>query len=326
MMKLTVKQIKHVLTIDIDTTQHVDVKKLDGFVFTCITAATDALTTIVPPGFSEFERDHLKLMIQGMRHSHRAIRNLLKESASENGTDPIAVDALAIARLQLEALFSLCFMLQDSANVRLFLKYGWKKKYVRFLLDKEERENLPRFHEYFNKTALPFLEELRKMSSVTEEEKLTIEHEEIGTPLPAGFVAVKIGRFPTPGGVIQKITNPDQKSMLERLYPDYEYLCSFAHGDAESSLFRTVLDSRLPFQKKLGVSEVEDFFQRQVAETPLTYSVLSAVQVATEVAALYPANIELLAKVTEAWNWLIKGTLSASAVWERRAKKILPLF
>jgi hypothetical protein len=163
------------------------------------------------------------------------------------------------------------------------------------------------------------------MCGVSIDEKLTIEHDEIGAPVPAGFIPVRIGRFPTPGAVIRKITNPDQKSMLERLYPDYEYLCSFAHGDAESSLFRTVLDSRLPFQKTLSSGELEDFFQRQVAETPLIYSVVSAVQVATEVAALYPRDVELLARVTEAWIWLLKGTLYATPVWERRAKKILPL-
>ncbi|HYL93773.1 MAG TPA: hypothetical protein VEW69_11535 [Alphaproteobacteria bacterium] len=319
-MKLTVNKIKHVLTTDIDTTQHAHVKELDGFVFTCISSAAAALGTAAPPGFTNFERDHLQLVVNGMRHSHRSIRNLLL-----GGPDPSAVDALAIARLQLETLYSLCFMLQDAANVRLFLKYGWKKKYVRFLLDREERRNLPRFDEYFSKTAAPFIEELRKRSGVTTEEKLTIEQEQIGTPVPAGFVPVPIERFPTPRAVIRAIRNSDQKDMLERLYPDYEYLCSFAHGDTESSLFRTILDSRLPFKNMLGSGQVEDFFQRQVAETPLTYSIISAVQVATEVAAIYPANVELLAKVTEAWNWLIKGTLYASPVWERRAKKILPL-
>jgi hypothetical protein len=324
-MKLTVDKIKHVLTTDIDPTQHADVQKLDGFIFTCISSAIAALESSPPPGFTDFERDHLKLMISGMRHSHRSIRNLLLGAAQKGGAEPSAVDALAIARLQLETLYTLCFMLQDAANVRLFLKYGWKKKYVRFLLDREERRNLPRFNEYFNTTAVSFIEALRAMSGVTADEKLTIEHDEIGAPVPAGFIAARIGRFPAPGGVIQKITNPDQKSMLERLYPDYEYLCSFAHGDAESSLFRTVLDSRLPFQKRLSSGQLEDFFQRQVAETPLIYSVVSGVQVATEVAALYPGNVELLAKVTEAWMWLLKGTLYATPVWERRAKKILPL-
>lgn len=319
-MKLTVSNIKHVLTVDIDPNQKVDVQKLDSLVFTCIAAAVDALEDAGPPGFNAFERNHLKLTISGMRHSHISIRNLLKA-----GAVPSAVDALGIARLQLETLFSICFLLQDPANVRLLLKSGWKKKYTRFLLDREEHVNLKRFNEYFNKTALPFIEELRKMAGVTDDEKITIEHEELGTPLPAGVALAKIEKFPTPAAVISKIKNPDQKSMLERLYPDYQYLCSFVHGDSEVTLFKTALDKRSPYQKTLTSDAIEDFFQRQVAELPVMFSVISSVQVATEVAAFYPGKVELLAKVTEAWNWLVQGTLFASPVWERRAKKLLPL-
>ena len=56
MAKLTVSKIKHVLTADIDITQGYDVKVLDGYVNTCITAAQNALQSAVPPGFSDFHR------------------------------------------------------------------------------------------------------------------------------------------------------------------------------------------------------------------------------------------------------------------------------
>jgi hypothetical protein len=56
---------------------------------------------------------------------------------------------------------------------------------------------------------------------------------------------------------------------------------------------------------------------------PLIYSALSMVQAATEIAAIYPTNVELLAKVTSAWTRLLEWTLSAAPIYEIRAKTIL---
>ncbi len=145
-MKRTVRSIKHVLrqNADIDPTEVVDVRTIDALIFGCNMAAQDAIASAVPGGFTEFERDHLKFLIDGQRHGHITIRRLLQGEQSAS-----AVDALPIARLQLEVLYSLCFMLQDAQNLRTFLKNGWKKKYVRFLLQREEQAQLPRFAEYF---------------------------------------------------------------------------------------------------------------------------------------------------------------------------------
>ena len=44
-----------------------------------------------------------------------------------------AVDALALAKLQIEALYSFCFLLQDGKHMQLFLKSAWKTKYPGFI-------------------------------------------------------------------------------------------------------------------------------------------------------------------------------------------------
>jgi hypothetical protein len=69
----------------------------------------------------------------------------------------------------------------------------------------------------------------------------------------------------------------------------------------------------------------EDFYQRLVLEPSVTYSFLCSVQVATEVAAHYPGDVELAVKVSEAWTLLLKFNLLAIPVWELRAKDILPI-
>jgi hypothetical protein len=234
------------------------------------------------------------------------------------------VDALAIARLQLETLYSFCFMLQDAGNVRLFLKNAWKAKYIQFLLAGEERAQLPRFHGYLTATAVPLIDWSRILSSVTDEEKRTIEVEELGLAPAPGFTPARIENFPTPMGVIKRINAPSQKRMLERLYPEYQFLCSFAHPAPEATLFRTVCDSRSPFQGLFSSAQWQEFYRRQIVAPAIMDNTIAAVEVATEVAAICPADLDLLAKVTEAWSFLVSVSLLARTVWEIRAKNIWP--
>lgn len=70
--------------------------------------------------------------------------------------DPSAIDALAIARLQLEALYTFCYLQQDPAKCSLVPEPAWKKN-IRFLLHQEEQANLPRFQTYFVSKAAPYL-------------------------------------------------------------------------------------------------------------------------------------------------------------------------
>jgi hypothetical protein len=69
--------------------------------------------------------------------------------------------------------------------------------------------------------------------------------------------AAPLARFPTPGKVSDKITNPDKKRMLERLNVEYGYLCSFAHVLAEAKLLKGVFDARSTHRKDAGASEAD---------------------------------------------------------------------
>jgi hypothetical protein len=320
MSKLPVHKIKHVLNDDIDTTQQVDVNDIDLHVYRCIEAAKDALRSSLPSGYSEFERDQLLNVVDGLRHSHASIRKLLSGKQS-----PMAVDALAISRLQLETLYNFCFLVQSPENVRLFLKNGWKKKYVRFLLEREECVNLPRFENFLQILSQPALDGLQRLSSVSDEERRTIEMDELGPPFGPMPTRVIIGNFPTPMKVIEKLDSAPQGRMLKRLYPEYQFLCSFAHGDSESILLRIVSNDRSVASQVMSTGEIKDVYQRQVLEPPVVYSALSSIQVATEVAAMYPNEIELLAKLAKAWMFLLKAQLLARPIWDLRAKHVLPV-
>ena len=110
-----------------------------------------------------------------------------------------------------------------------------------------------------------------------------------------------------------------------RLYPEYQFLCSFAHGDSESTVFRAVSDPRSPLQSVFPSTQVKDFYQRQILETPIIHSAIAAVQAATEIAAIYSSHIELLVAATKAWTALTRLNLLAVPVWEIGAKNILPV-
>jgi hypothetical protein len=139
---------------------------------------------------------------------------------------------LTLARTQLEGLYHFCLMLESPNFIDLYLKDGWKKRYVDFLLQREEMKNLPRFDDFNNVLGPQFLEEGAQHYRVTDAERRTIEQKQLGTPLPAGVKPAQIGSFPTPGRAITRMNRGDRRRMLERLYPDYVDLSSFTHGFA----------------------------------------------------------------------------------------------
>ena len=315
-----VKDVARPQTIDIDVSARYDVREADSIIFSCVAAAQGALNSAPPVSFSEFERDQVVNAIAGLSHSHRSIRMLL------GGTQgPWAVDALAIARLQLETLYNLCFLLQSPENVRLFLKASWKKKYTRFLLQRAETIRFPRFAEFTQDTGPETLEKLRGACFVTEDERRTINDDQLGPPFGPTARRVEILNFPTPFKVIERLPPGTQQELLKRLYFEYQFLCSFAHGDAEASNFRAISDTRSVARNIMAPEKIADFYQRQVLEPPIAYSALSSLQAATEIAALYPNDVELMVKVSHGWATLLKYNHLAAPMWEIRSKGLVPL-
>ncbi|MFY9853150.1 MAG: hypothetical protein WAK26_04640 [Terracidiphilus sp.] len=313
-----VRLIKHVIANDVDVSHSVDVKDIDSHLFACIFAAKDALEGGPLMGFPDVEKAHLWNLIECLAQAHPSIRKLLQGEQSAS-----AVDALAIARLQVESVYTVCYLLQGPENVRLFLKNSWKKKYIRFLLHREEHVNLARFDDYYKIKGADLIDKLQGASFVTDAERRTIDYEQLGFPFGPRPQLAHIPLFPTPGKTIPLITDSNRRRMLERMYPEYEFLCSFAHGDAESVFFRSATDPRSRFRGLFTAGEMEKFYQEAVLEPPVMYSVLSAVQVATEIASIYPTNVELHATVAMAWTLLTNMSLHCVPAWEIRAKRVL---
>ena len=253
-----------------------------------------------------------------MRFTHVTIRNLIAEGPKT----PACVDALALTRLQLETLYSICLITQDPTAAADYVKNFWKDNYVRFLLARQECKNLPRFQAYINNQGCAVLSQLQQASGVTDAEKASVEFEELGTPLPAGMSQVKIKRFPQPMGVIEAVVDPDRKRMLMRLYPEYRRLCAFAHGSAQSSMFKTAFWERSPLQRLIPESNRQNVFEKELVDA-IFYSAFSVVQCTCELTPLYPSDVELKRAAIEAWNLVIDSHLLGHVIWDIRTKALL---
>jgi hypothetical protein len=211
-MAVTVASCAYRHVADIDENAVADPKELASLTDVCIAVATTVLGT-PHKNYGDLQRGSVANLLTAMQSAHRNIQKLLSED------EPGSVDALALARLQLETLYAICLMLQDPEYVNCYLREGWSKQYEQFLLVREEYKGLPRFDEYLR--GLPAkLTVLRNLLGITVAQQMTLDRNQLGVPLPAGVAEQSIPHFPTPGRAIPKITSPERKRMLERLYPE----------------------------------------------------------------------------------------------------------
>ena len=164
---------------------------------------------------------------------------------------------------------------------------------------------------------------LQNDCGITEEQRRTVDFDELGTPLPAGMSWVQIERFPTPGGIIDKIPPGSKQKMLMRLYPEYQHLSSFAHGLAEASFLRGMFDRRSGWPDLFTSGQKEETFNKLVVSAAVSLSFLCIIQSCAELTTLYPNNIELRAGVAAAWEYPASGYLIGMAVWGLRTKCLL---
>ena len=294
--------------------------KLAECVDLCVVRAISALEKGTAH-YTKKQTDQLSDVFKSLKSTHRTIRRLLKEFTHD---DPESVDALSLLRLQYEGLFIICLMLEGPGYVDLYTHDYWKKSYVDYLLVREERGTLPSEQDYLA-NALPNLINLRNYFGLTEAHQATVDVEELGTPLPGGMTAQKIERFPTPGKIPERITNPDKKRMLERLSFKYSQLCSFSHVLGKANLFKGIFDKRFVHRNdgRLHDHEVQDKYQSLVVTPANVESCLCVLQAATELTTLFPNEIELAEVVVRTWNLIADAGHLSRMIWTVRSAKVL---
>lgn len=316
-MALRISQVAYRHTTDLDLTKTFKSKEWDRVGNVCVVRATNALTKDIA-GYTKEQRDHLGDMFNAMSATNRSIRRLLEPGFE----DPSTVDALALARLQLECLYALCLMFEDAQYVDHYTQDYWKKQYVSYLLAREEVMALPRLLDFVSNTPVELIQ-LGLHFGVTMAQIATVELQELGKPLPPGVSHQAIPKFPTPGGVIPLIPQGDKRRMLERLHQKYVELCSFAHGLGRSNLLRIIFDSRSPHNKFASDADKEQKFQYEVTGECYTMSFLSIAQATAELTLRYPGEVDLSVAASDAWDQLRQVSFVPKAVWELRTRALL---
>jgi hypothetical protein len=321
--KLTsVKNAHYVHTENIDAgSTRAGGDQWEALVNICIKAAEVALDH-PPAGYSIWQRNSLVDVFTSMRATHRAIRVLLKLG----DTHPGSVDALVLARLQLEALYNLCLMFEGSEHVTRFQHEAWMREYTRWLLYREELKNINR-HRPEVDAEHPRIMFLMNLWGITNEQRLTIEFKELEVDAPTGFVPQPIKPFPTPGQLIELIPEGPKRQMLIRMYPEYQDLCTYAHGRPLAGFGKGVFDDRSParsdFIKVHGEKYITDLFHQEVLGPAQIFSLISIAQATAELTQLYPSHLELQAASTRAWNELHGTNFMVNAVWHIRTKALI---
>lgn len=314
----TVASCGYVHTEDVDPDERINAAVVNDAMELAIKRAVAALETPTN-GYTDFQRRNLQIVFQSMLSTHGLIRKVL----GAGWQNPESIDALALARVPLEGLYTLCLMFESPSWIDVYLQDGWKKQYVRLLLECHEVQNLGRFQEFCKKTAPRNLDAVRQLLGISDAQVATINKEELGSPMPTGLADKKIERFPTPSGVINKLPAGDKRRLLERLYAEYVFLCSFAHGLPDSLLFKMMFSKTPPVPRAFDDEKMKDTFHRQVEQPAYTTSLISLVQAASELTVLYPADVELRAAVVKAWEKIVHGMLLGKVVWSVRTKRLL---
>ncbi len=268
--------------------------------------------------YTEFHRANIQTVLDSANATHSGIRKVLDWGQN----DPASVDALALARLPLEALYNVCMFTENVDWIDVYVREGWKKQYVQHLLQASETRNLDRFTQ-FTEAASGRLTALRDMVGITPAQMATIRREQLGTEMPNGLAEERIPRFPTPGRAIRQLPDGDKRKMLHRLYFEYTFLCSFVHGLTDANLFKTMFNRQSELPMAWHEGELNETFYKEVALRAYTTSLLSIIQAATEVTALYPDDVELKATVTAAWAEMSQASLLGRILWEVRTRTML---
>jgi hypothetical protein len=320
-MRLRVSQYAHVHTTDFDHARVLNAKEFDRIVNVCVTRATEALATPAA-GYTQLQCAHIADIFNSMSATHRTIRRLLDHEAP---IDPETVDTLALVRLQVEGLYAVCLMLEGPEHVTAYMQDYWRKKYVRHLLYREETKLLPLGQEFYRS-----MEPLRQVIllgnelGITAAQRFTVDKEELGVPLPQGFVEEKLPEFPTPGRAIRQIkSSPEKMRMLQRLYAKYVDLCSFAHGLAQANLLKIMFNNRSPLQKLSSDAAIKKRYEQDVVREAYLTSFFSIAQCTAELTTLYPLNIDIVEAASRAWSQLSIASFLTKAIWEIRTQKLL---
>jgi hypothetical protein len=250
--------------------------------------------------------------------------SLLMLLAQEEDDPYVGADALSLAREQVEKVFAVALLCEDLPQwVRVYLEHAWRRTFERYLLEKAEREHLPRFRDYFPQ-AYVRVERLRQRLGIADNVRDAVEYRFFHPDDPPGgppthVAGVKLPRqFPSPKGVISQVSAPKQ-DYLQRWYAEYRFFCEFTH----SGMGKLELTHLFDRSSRFSATDKEEYYAKEVhnAAAVSYVSVASACTELTGVLGL--TDVDRLMRTLELWDFWRARFLLAKALWDLRARQVL---
>jgi hypothetical protein len=275
----------------------------------------------------------LRFLIQSFVTTHESILVILRhknETKFDKDRDITAVipygsDAMSLVREQIEKVFMICLLCDDSAHwSKVYLKDDWRRLYENQLHQRDETTNLERFKEFNEQIAPRCLEQIRLQAGVTALQKEWVEfcYANPNKDIPAHLKGNEIKPFPTAGQALKKLRGKPQEIFLNRLHQEYKFICGYTHS-GHLKLQMLMMSDRL-FKNEVSDEEKEQYFQKQVLGPATVTSFVSSLAACTEVIDCFlKDNLEVLAAAIEQWNRLKAQSLLAKAIWDMRADSLL---
>jgi hypothetical protein len=238
------------------------------------------------------------------------------------GNQPELLCAHPLNRLLVESVFTIAILLRKPGEMfPMYEKYSWANDYYRRIYHIEETKDLPRFQEGNQHTYYCCEKMLIGKTNASPEDEFSPEE------LKKNEEAAKMGenlknyRFPTPKIIISIVekNNPTDRILyvLKRLYIEYQWLCSYTHGDLNALLISQGLKLDHPQIDKNKMKENE------ITDPVIVLCFLSVLVALTDIIKWINKPEKLAVRLSKDWNFFENNSLLGILFWDNWAKNNL---
>jgi len=302
----------------------VDVGELDRPAFEAVQAVASRLAGEIEQATSlrQIRLLHTEAnMLLAMKSTHRSIRRLV---SSEKDLAELSVDAMSLARVQLERGF-LALLLTDSERWHVrYRKNAWKAFARKYFRDQRSLGHFEPYKDYFGPSGagITILRQFAHEMDVGEDEIQTLRTHVLGNEPDPRWTQWFIADMPTPGRTVQELNDPQRKALAEALHPYYDNLSHFSHGGLVGVMTAAILRGEAGGAE--SDSSAGSFWHASIVESTLPVSYVAMLLVATMFAVELKDNDKLIETLIKAWRpYHSDGSPLGIAVWDNWAARAL---
>lgn len=315
-------------TADIDLKHSVDAVELDDKVGRLINSLALGFegSTDLDASFGQLMADQLRQFLG----THRSIRLLHKQRSEDRSG---LADAMSLTREQIEKIYVVAILLEAPREWTMkYLKDDWRRQYERYLLEKDERADLDRFRVFRDHYGPQHMKREREQLGITDQERDLVEfcYHNPGVAYPANLkpYAPIMSKFPTPGKILKKVTEPTLAACLRRWYHEYRYFSGYSHAGLPKLMPRYFGTSKL-----YTSSQKEEAIEKEYDQAVLISYLAVASACAEAGRRMLPragapgapvGDLEVHLKLDDLWTEMRRMALLGKALWDLRVQHIMP--